>query len=151
MLFYFLYMINNYVLFSISVDTLCIKIYYRGYVIDMSHSFFSSDNEAFSGLVYYGTLIVLKVLLMAPLTSLFRIAKNSFATPEDSIFAIFNNGRKSPKKLVEPDADVERVCNVHCLTIYDQYSNLDDFSYKTLYFDQVSEHFSSYLLFCLAL
>jgi len=75
----------------------------------MAESLLTLDNDVFAALVWYGSLLMLKVLLMAPLTAVFRFKNNSFGNPEDA-------GSKDPekiKKALVPNEDVERVRRAH--------------------------------------
>lgn len=75
----------------------------------MSDSLFTLENEVFAALVFYGALLMLKVLLMAPLTAVFRFKNKSFGNPEDC-------QTKDPEKIkraLVPNDDVERVRRAH--------------------------------------
>jgi len=78
----------------------------------MGDSPFTMENEVFAGLVYYGTLLMLKVLLMAPLTAVFRFKNGSFGNAEDAAQQAGGDAEKLKKMLV-PNEDVERVRRAH--------------------------------------
>lgn len=65
----------------------------------------SRNNPVFSAYVFYSTILVLKMLAMAPLTARQRFRKKAFANPEDSV------AFKGKLKLDDPD--VERVRRGH--------------------------------------
>lgn len=69
------------------------------------------DSEVFRAFTTHATLVVLKMLLMAPLTAYFRITRKAFSNAED-----VSSLAKSPedkKKFVRSDPDVERVRRCH--------------------------------------
>uniref|UniRef100_A0A3F2YU05 Microsomal glutathione S-transferase 1 n=2 Tax=Anopheles christyi TaxID=43041 RepID=A0A3F2YU05_9DIPT len=71
-------------------------------------SAFASINDAALGVyIFWSSVLVLKMLLMSPLTSLYRIRNMAFASPEDTVMI--------SKKLVPKydDQDVERVRRAH--------------------------------------
>ncbi|XP_014476790.1 PREDICTED: microsomal glutathione S-transferase 1-like [Dinoponera quadriceps] len=57
---------------------------------------------------FWGSILVLKVLAMSPLTARQRFAKQIFANPEDVSLA-----KNSKAKIVYDDPDVERVRRAH--------------------------------------
>jgi len=72
-------------------------------------SVLSLENEVFASFVFYGALLMLKMLLMAPLTAVFRFKNKSFGNAEDV-------GTKDPEKIkraLVPNDDVERVRRAH--------------------------------------
>ena len=78
----------------------------------MADSLYTMDNEVFSNLMFYGTLLMIKVFLMAPLTSRYRSRSKTFANPEDVMFAGSAARSKDPdktKRMLVPNDDVERV------------------------------------------
>ncbi|XP_038595000.1 microsomal glutathione S-transferase 1-like [Micropterus salmoides] len=67
------------------------------------------EDEVFMAFTTYAALVILKMLLMAPLTSFYRFTRGAFANEEDV-------GRKSEeekKKLLRTHPDVERVRRCH--------------------------------------
>ncbi|NXR08485.1 MGST1 transferase, partial [Semnornis frantzii] len=68
------------------------------------------DNEAFRAYATYATIVLLKMMLMSPITAYFRITRKAFANPEDT--ASFGKG-ESAKKYLRTDQDVERVRRGH--------------------------------------
>nr|AFJ75811.1 glutathione s-transferase M1 [Sogatella furcifera] len=70
----------------------------------MSSNLYTTDNPVFSAYLFYCAILVLKVLLMAPLTGRHRFAKRIFANPEDRL----------PRSIVKyDDPDIERVRRAH--------------------------------------
>jgi uncharacterized MAPEG superfamily protein len=67
---------------------------------------FSLSNPVFASYAFYGTVVTLKLLGMAPLTSLKRFAHNVFANPEDT--KAFGG-----KKPIYDNDSVERVRRNH--------------------------------------
>nr|QST14970.1 mGST1 protein [Diaphanosoma celebensis] len=65
----------------------------------MAESLYTLSNPVFAAYCFYGALLCLKTLLMAPLTGRLRIIKKAFANPEDG--------------KVKTDDDVERVRRAH--------------------------------------
>uniref|UniRef100_A0A0A9YXL8 Microsomal glutathione S-transferase 1 n=1 Tax=Lygus hesperus TaxID=30085 RepID=A0A0A9YXL8_LYGHE len=64
------------------------------------------ENPVFKSYLFYSCILVLKVLLMAPLTARYRFAKKVFSNPEDYFLG--------PKpKTLRTDDDVERVRRAH--------------------------------------
>ncbi|NWU64250.1 MGST1 transferase, partial [Pterocles burchelli] len=68
------------------------------------------DNDVFRAYATYTTIVLLKMMLMSPLTSYFRVTRKAVANPEDAVS--FGKG-ESAKKYVRTDQDVERVRRVH--------------------------------------
>ncbi|XP_019908582.2 microsomal glutathione S-transferase 1 [Esox lucius] len=68
------------------------------------------DSEVFLAFSTYATIVILKMMLMSPLTAYFRFTRKSFANSEDTAMA------KSPelrKKMLVANPDVERVRRCH--------------------------------------
>ncbi|XP_041725216.2 microsomal glutathione S-transferase 1-like [Coregonus clupeaformis] len=68
------------------------------------------DSEVFLAFSTYATVIVLKMMLMSPMTAYFRFTRKCFANMEDTGMA------KTPeekKKMLRVDPDVERVRRCH--------------------------------------
>ncbi|XP_031438935.1 microsomal glutathione S-transferase 1-like [Clupea harengus] len=67
-------------------------------------------SEVLQAFSTYATIVVLKMLLMAPLTGYTRFTRKAFANPEDTAHG------KTPedkKKMLRADPDVERVRRCH--------------------------------------
>ena len=69
---------------------------------------FGFNNEACGSLILYGTLLILKTMLMIPATIYFRLTRGSVASPEDARLRAPNDSEKQ-KLLMRPNEDVERV------------------------------------------
>ncbi|XP_071358141.1 microsomal glutathione S-transferase 1-like [Trachinotus anak] len=67
------------------------------------------DSQVFQSFSTYATIVILKMMLMSPLTSYFRLTRKVFANPEDTKFV----SSAGDKKLVRTDPDVERVRRCH--------------------------------------
>ena len=74
----------------------------------MAGSPYTFENEVFSNLVFYSTLVLLKTALMTLLTSYNRIRTGSFVSVEDVQIAAPNDPDKQ-KKMLRKNDDVERV------------------------------------------
>ncbi|NXA12018.1 MGST1 transferase, partial [Sapayoa aenigma] len=68
------------------------------------------DNEVFRAYATYTAIVLLKMMLMSPITAYFRYTRKAFVNPEDT--AAFGKG-DSAKKYLRTDADVERVRRGH--------------------------------------
>nr|BAN20983.1 microsomal glutathione s-transferase [Riptortus pedestris] len=66
----------------------------------------SLDNAVFRAYLFYSAVLILKMLLMAPLTARWRYAKKIFISPEDTKLA------KGGKSGIQ-DPDIERVRRAH--------------------------------------
>ncbi|XP_060550431.1 microsomal glutathione S-transferase 1 isoform X2 [Pantherophis guttatus] len=64
------------------------------------------DNDVTLAFIRYGTIIVVKMMLMSTITAFFRMKKKAFVNPEDT--ASFGKGENA-KKYLRTDPDVERV------------------------------------------
>ncbi|XP_026218871.1 microsomal glutathione S-transferase 1 [Anabas testudineus] len=64
------------------------------------------ENDVFLAFSTYATIVILKMLLMAPLTGYYRITRGAFANEEDV-------GKSGDKKLLRTHPDVERVRRCH--------------------------------------
>ncbi|XP_035913941.1 microsomal glutathione S-transferase 1-like isoform X2 [Anopheles stephensi] len=73
----------------------------------MTSVFDSIDAEVFQTYLFWSSVLVMKMLLMSPLTSLTRVRKMAFANPEDASAV----SKKLKPKLDDPD--VERVRRAH--------------------------------------
>ncbi|XP_072327829.1 microsomal glutathione S-transferase 1-like [Scyliorhinus torazame] len=69
------------------------------------------DNEVFLAYSTYSTIVLLKMLLMGPLTGYFRVTRKVFVNPEDARA----HGAKDDdaRKYLRTDPDVERVRRCH--------------------------------------
>ena len=74
----------------------------------MAGSAYSSENEVFANLVFYGTVILIKVAMMSNLTSFYRLKDNSYASIEDAQMVAPNDLEKRKKMLRRHD-HIERV------------------------------------------
>ena len=74
----------------------------------MSSNIYSFDNVVFANLVFYGTLALLKVVIISPMTSLFRMKNGSYGSIEDAKLFAPNNPEKQ-KRLLRPNETIERV------------------------------------------
>ncbi|XP_012679220.2 microsomal glutathione S-transferase 1 [Clupea harengus] len=68
------------------------------------------DSEVFLAFSTYATIVTLKMMLMSPLTSYFRLTRKAFANMEDTSLDM---SKEDKKKLVRVDPDVERVRRCH--------------------------------------
>ncbi|XP_036433466.1 microsomal glutathione S-transferase 1-like [Colossoma macropomum] len=67
------------------------------------------DTEVFQAFSTYATIVILKMMLMAPLTAYFRITRKAFANFEDTM----GKTTEEKKKTVRVNEDVERVRRCH--------------------------------------
>ncbi|XP_023274546.1 microsomal glutathione S-transferase 1-like [Seriola lalandi dorsalis] len=67
------------------------------------------DSQVLQSFATYATIVVLKMMLMSPLTSYFRLTRKVFANLEDTKLV----SSAEDKKLVRTDPDVERVRRCH--------------------------------------
>ncbi|XP_051912217.1 microsomal glutathione S-transferase 1-like [Hippocampus zosterae] len=67
------------------------------------------QDEVFKAFSTYTLIVILKLMLMSPLTSFYRFRKGSFATEEDVAF----KPAEERKKLLRTHPDVERVRRCH--------------------------------------
>ncbi|KAL1275696.1 hypothetical protein QQF64_035319 [Cirrhinus molitorella] len=69
------------------------------------------NNDVFLAFCTYATIVVLKMMFMAPLTGYFRMTRKAFSNWEDTAL-----GKKNPeerKKMLQTNPDVERVRRCH--------------------------------------
>lgn len=66
------------------------------------------DNEAVGSLIVYGALLIVKVMLLIPVTIYYRLTRGSVPSAEDARNMAPNNPEKQ-KMLLRPNDDVERV------------------------------------------
>jgi len=74
----------------------------------MAENLYSFENEIFANLVFYGTLVLIKVMIMTTLTSIKRVKTKSYISVEDVQAAAPNNPEKQ-KKMLQKNDEVERV------------------------------------------
>uniref|UniRef100_F6Z3Z5 Microsomal glutathione S-transferase 1 n=1 Tax=Ciona intestinalis TaxID=7719 RepID=F6Z3Z5_CIOIN len=74
-------------------------------------SAFTLENEAFSGLVFYGGLCLAKTAAMSMVTAYHRITKGAMPTEEDT--RMMTKDPEKMKKMLVPNDDVERVRRCH--------------------------------------
>ncbi|XP_041827915.1 microsomal glutathione S-transferase 1-like [Melanotaenia boesemani] len=67
------------------------------------------ENQVFMAFTTYAAIVVLKMVLMGPLTAYFRITRGSFANEED----VSGKSEEQKKKLLRTHPDVERVRRCH--------------------------------------
>ncbi|XP_071390898.1 microsomal glutathione S-transferase 1-like [Centroberyx affinis] len=67
------------------------------------------DSEVFLAFSTYATIVILKMMLMAPMTSYFRLTRKVFANLEDTKLI----SSTEDKKMIRVDPDVERVRRCH--------------------------------------
>ncbi|XP_063000739.1 prostaglandin E synthase [Elgaria multicarinata webbii] len=64
------------------------------------------ENEAFASFVFFGTLLVIKMYVLAIITGQVRLRKKAFANPEDAM-------RHGGVQFYREDPDVERCLRAH--------------------------------------
>nr|XP_006633566.1 PREDICTED: microsomal glutathione S-transferase 1 [Lepisosteus oculatus] len=69
------------------------------------------DSEVFLAFATYATIVILKMMFMAPLTGYFRMTRKAFANPED--VSLRSKIEDEKKKMLRTDPDVERVRRCH--------------------------------------
>ncbi|XP_068573232.1 microsomal glutathione S-transferase 1-like [Cebidichthys violaceus] len=67
------------------------------------------EDEVFMAFTTYAAIVILKMLLMAPMTAFFRFSKGAFANEED----VALKPSEERKKLLKSHPDVERVRRCH--------------------------------------
>ncbi|KAF0039171.1 hypothetical protein F2P81_009655 [Scophthalmus maximus] len=67
------------------------------------------EDEVFKAFSTYAAIVILKMMLMGPMTGFYRHARGVFANLEDTKFV----SSEADKKLVRTDPDVERVRRCH--------------------------------------
>ncbi|KAM6985699.1 microsomal glutathione S-transferase 1-like [Aplochiton taeniatus] len=67
------------------------------------------DSEVFLAFSTYATIVVVKMMMMAPITGYFRLTRKVFANMEDT--ALVSNEDK--KRMIRVDPEVERVRRCH--------------------------------------
>lgn len=71
----------------------------------MNMSLLSKSNPVFEGFAFYAAILIVKMILMSPLTGIQRFRKKAFANPEDAVTYGVDVKRD--------DEDVERVRRAH--------------------------------------
>ncbi|XP_077090739.1 microsomal glutathione S-transferase 1.2 [Siphateles boraxobius] len=69
------------------------------------------NSDVFLAFSTYTTIVILKMMLMAPLTGYFRITRKAFQNPEDT--AMIKKDPEDRKKMLQANPDVERVRRCH--------------------------------------
>ncbi|XP_029902348.1 microsomal glutathione S-transferase 1.2 [Myripristis murdjan] len=67
------------------------------------------EDEVFLAYSTYATIVILKMLLMAPMTAYFRITRGAFVNEED----VAGKSEEEKKKMLRLNPDVERVRRCH--------------------------------------
>ncbi|XP_028255044.1 microsomal glutathione S-transferase 1.2 [Parambassis ranga] len=67
------------------------------------------ENEVFMAYTTYAAVVTLKMMLMGPMTSYFRITRSSFSNEED----VLGKSPEEKKKCMKSHPDVERVKRCH--------------------------------------
>ncbi|KAM9824362.1 microsomal glutathione S-transferase 1-like [Neosynchiropus ocellatus] len=67
------------------------------------------EDQVFMAYTTYAAIVVVKMMLMSPLTAYFRITRKAFANEED----IPGKSEEEKKRIMRPNADVERVRRCH--------------------------------------
>lgn len=67
------------------------------------------ENEVFMAFTTYAAIVILKMLLMGPITAYYRITRGSFSNEED----VARKSAEEKKKLLKIHPDVERVRRCH--------------------------------------
>uniref|UniRef100_A0A2D4PL08 Microsomal glutathione S-transferase 1 n=1 Tax=Micrurus surinamensis TaxID=129470 RepID=A0A2D4PL08_MICSU len=68
------------------------------------------EHEVTMAFLRYGTILIVKMMLMSSITAFFRMTKKAFVNPEDT--ASFGKGENA-KKYLRIDPDVERIRRIH--------------------------------------
>ena len=74
----------------------------------MKSEVYTLDNEVFMNFIFYGTLILIKTVIMSNVTSFFRVKNNAYCSVEDAKIAAPNSPEKQ-KQFLRRNEDVERV------------------------------------------
>uniref|UniRef100_A0A8C4EA21 Microsomal glutathione S-transferase 1 n=1 Tax=Dicentrarchus labrax TaxID=13489 RepID=A0A8C4EA21_DICLA len=67
------------------------------------------EDEVFMAFTTYAAIVILKMMLMAPLTAYYRITRGSYANEED----VSRKSAEEKKKLLKAHPDVERARRCH--------------------------------------
>ncbi|XP_034019589.1 microsomal glutathione S-transferase 1-like [Thalassophryne amazonica] len=67
------------------------------------------EDEVMVAFATYATIVIVKMMLMAPLTAYYRIRRGAFSNEED----VGTKSAEEKKKLLRTDPDVERVRRCH--------------------------------------
>ncbi|KAM8883536.1 microsomal glutathione S-transferase 1-like [Synchiropus picturatus] len=69
------------------------------------------EDQVFMAYTTYAAIVVVKMMLMSPLTAYFRITRKAFANEED--VAIRGKSEEEKKRMLRTNPDVERVRRCH--------------------------------------
>ncbi|XP_062928516.1 microsomal glutathione S-transferase 1-like [Mobula hypostoma] len=69
------------------------------------------QSDVFLAYSTYACIVLVKMMLMSPLTAYFRVTRGAFANPEDARH--HGGDEEARKKLLKTDPDVERVRRCH--------------------------------------
>ncbi|KAM6985700.1 microsomal glutathione S-transferase 1-like [Aplochiton taeniatus] len=69
------------------------------------------DNQVFLAFSTYATIVIVKMMMMAPLTAYYRLTRKAFANEEDA--RVHGKTPEDKKKMLRVDSDVERVRRCH--------------------------------------
>ena len=86
-------------------------------------SVYSFENEVFANFVFYGTMILIKVVVMSNITSFYRLKNDAHSSSEDLNYFVPNHSEKH-KKMIGKDEDVERVSKIVFLITYRTFFSL---------------------------
>ncbi|XP_070710018.1 microsomal glutathione S-transferase 1-like [Pempheris klunzingeri] len=67
------------------------------------------EDEVFKAFTTYAAIVVVKMMLMAPMTAYYRLTRGAFANEED----VARKSAEEKKKMLRSDPDVERVRRCH--------------------------------------
>ncbi|XP_034434725.1 microsomal glutathione S-transferase 1-like [Hippoglossus hippoglossus] len=67
------------------------------------------ENEVFRAFTTYAAIVIVKMMLMGPLTGYFRVSRGAFSNEED----VSRKSAEEKKKLLRTHPDVERVRRCH--------------------------------------
>nr|XP_046235462.1 microsomal glutathione S-transferase 1-like [Scatophagus argus]XP_046235463.1 microsomal glutathione S-transferase 1-like [Scatophagus argus]XP_046235464.1 microsomal glutathione S-transferase 1-like [Scatophagus argus]XP_046235465.1 microsomal glutathione S-transferase 1-like [Scatophagus argus]XP_046235466.1 microsomal glutathione S-transferase 1-like [Scatophagus argus] len=67
------------------------------------------EDKVFMAFTTYAVIVILKMMLMAPMTAFYRITRGAFSNEED----VGKKSSEEKKKLLRTDPDVERVRRCH--------------------------------------
>lgn len=74
---------------------------------------FSTENEVFAAFLFYGALVVLKLVIMSPITIMHRILLNNFMNWEDTKPQFGEGDPEQRKRALVPNEHVNRVKRAH--------------------------------------
>ncbi|KAM3614343.1 uncharacterized protein V6R79_013033 [Siganus canaliculatus] len=67
------------------------------------------EDDVFMAFTTYATIVILKMMLMSPMTSFYRFKRGAFANEED----VLSKSAETRKKMLTSNPDVERVRRCH--------------------------------------